>query len=103
MTLKPGETDFHTSKCRVVAAVTFSFRLLSGESISTLLHCVKFSHNYLLRSDENLSLLLGMEVQRHAIHLEIKRCSKETSTPTLSISSFFCFHSNANITEHTDI
>ena len=93
MTLKPGETDFHTSKCRVVAAVTFSFRLLSGESISTLLHCVKFSHNYLLRSDENL----------YAIHLEIKRCSKETSTPTLSISSFFCFHSNANITEHTNI
>ena len=53
MTFEPGETDFHTSKCIVVAAVTFLFRLLAENQYQ---HCYTVSHNYLLRSDENLSL-----------------------------------------------
>ena len=72
----------------------------SRESISSLLHCVKFSHNFLLSSDGNLCLQFAMAVQRHVVDLESSGTGKKPRLPRNQYHFFFlfCFHSKANIT-----
>ena len=78
MTFKPGETNFHISKCRVVADVTFLFRLLAENQYQ---HCYTVQNSPTITCWEVMKIYLYNSVWQFKDMLYISKSSGAVKKP----------------------